>query len=616
MQAGLLPPCKGGDDPFLSEVPTPRASAAVTEPIGNVSERRFAFGQGQGDHEEKSRAFKATTSIASSQQSPKKRRINDEERRNDETSMVSLSRQGVMEMVEWAVDKALREFATKQARDAPISSTQNVYNEMRKSIELIQKQMTQMVSDAMGEMRAEAAERAETMPQRLLGRAPETAPTHTANRGREVNELHQIDAQKASKKTKHALHPSQTAPETWTEKIGSKAQGTNEWTTVSGRKKTTSMPKVLKKHPADQRRVLFLRQGPAQQRDPRDIMLAINKALAKEGANATVRLVGLRYTRRGHLSGLTVEHGRADDLLEYAATVTAAARDLDPAVVEVEKTEKWRKLRVHGVSLDRYLGDGGLELAKQEIELMTGEALPYAPRWIRSQTLEERFHSGTVARSTLVVTFRSKNAADTIMAKGLSFGGRRHEAEKFWTKGEGGICMQCCGRDHFGKCSETAKCYVCAEQHKGLEHRCQTKGCEKKSAPCEHHAAKCANCGGKHMATSPRCPEKWHQKQRKKNEATELQHSQPEVNTEEAIPSGIISEQPSNAGRAERVSEPRSTPSLPKTPAVNPPVPSSEWGEETLPFEMDIESDVESSSPTPRQRSMTPIAISDDSATT
>jgi hypothetical protein len=597
-------------------VPTQRASAAITEPIGNVSERRFAFGQGQGDHEERSRAVRATTSIISSQESPKKRRINDEERRIDETSMVSLSVQGVTEMVEWAVDKALREFATKQARNAPISSAQNVYNETRRSIELIQKQMTQMVSEAMVKMRAEAAERAETMLQRLLRRAPETAPTHIANRDREANEFHQIDAQKVSKKTQNALHLGQTAPETWTDKIGSKAQGTNEWTTVGGRKKPTSMPKVLKKHPADQRRVLFLRQDPAQQSDPRDIMLAINKALAQEGTSATVRLVGLRYTQRGHLSGLTVEHARAEDLLEYAARVTAAARTLDPAIVEVEKTEKWRKLRVHGVSLDRYLGEGGLDLAKQEIELMTGETLPYAPRWIRSQTLEERFHSGTVARSTLVVTFRSKNAADTIMAKGLSFGGRRHEAEKFWMKGEGGICVQCCGRDHFGKCNETAKCYVCAEQHKGSEHRCQTKDCEKKSAPCEHHAAKCANCGGKHMATSPRCPEKWHQKQRKTTEATQLQHSQTEVNTEEAMHSSTIPEQQSNVGRPERVSEPRSTPSLPKTPAVNPPVPDAEWGKQALPFEMDIESDVESSSPTPRQRSMTPITISDDSATT
>jgi hypothetical protein len=35
-------------------------------------------------------------------------------------------------------------------------------------------------------------------------------------------------------------------------------------------------------------------------------------------------------------------------------------------------------------------------------------------------------------------------------AKGLTYSGRRHKAERFWERGEGGMCMRCCGRDHFG----------------------------------------------------------------------------------------------------------------------------------------------------------------------
>ena len=282
----------------------------------------------------------------------------------------------------------------------------------------------------------------------------------------------------------------QVAKQTWANRFGSTTQVTEDWTTVGGRKKPTSSKKVLQKYPADQRRILLLRQGYAQQRDPRHIMLAINKGLVQARADPAIRMVGLRYTKVGNLSGVTVEHARADDLLEYAATVLTSARALDPSVTEVEKTDRWRKLRVHGVSLDRYLCKGGLDLAREEIVLMTGERLPYAPRWIRSDGLEERFHSESITHSSLVVTVKSKALADTIMAKGLSFGGRRHEAGRFWTKREGGICTHCCGRDHFGKCDEAARCYVCAENHPGSEHRCQTEICGKKSMLCEHKAAK------------------------------------------------------------------------------------------------------------------------------
>lgn len=102
------------------------------------------------------------------------------------------------------------------------------------------------------------------------------------------------------------------------------------------------------------------------------------------------------------------------------------------------------------------------------------------------------------------------------------------------------------------------------------------------------------------MATSPRRPEKWQQKQSKRSEATEVQNSPTQKAPKVATHSGTTTEQPRSVARPERVSEPRSTPSLPKTPAVSRPAPASGWGEESLPFEMDFEPDDESSSPTPR----------------
>lgn len=58
---------------------------------------------------------------------------------------------------------------------------------------------------------------------------------------------------------------------------------------------------------------------------------------------------------------------------QLAPAVLAAVKKLDPEVACMEKTEKWLKLRVHGVVLDCYTAEGGLDVAREEIEVMTGE---------------------------------------------------------------------------------------------------------------------------------------------------------------------------------------------------------------------------------------------------
>jgi hypothetical protein len=93
------------------------------------------------------------------------------------------------------------------------------------------------------------------------------------------------------------------------------------------------------------------------------------------------------------------------------------------------------------------------------------------------------------------------------------------------------MCMQCCGHDHFGKCTETAKCYICAGEHEGAKHQCTTEGCGKKAEPCDHHVAKCANCGGAHVATSRRCPEKFSSRQKRANDLQGMRSSPPLMDT-------------------------------------------------------------------------------------
>lgn len=318
------------------------------------------------------------------------------------------------------------------------------------------------------------------------------------------------------------------AQPSWANVAVTGAQTANGWTTV------TNVKRKIKKHSMDQRRILFTRNIQSHTCDPRDIMFEVNKALAHARAYVTVRLVKMGYTEKGSLTGVMSENACFEDLLEYATTVMAAVQNLDPEVTNMEKTEKWRKLRVHGVELDRYMGEGRLQVAREEIELMTDEQLPYAPRWIKEDSLHERFHSGLIKRSTLVLTVKSKRAADAMLAKGLSFGGRRHEVERFWETGEGGMCMRCCGRDHFGKCTEEAKCFVCAGDHEGSKHLCAVQGCDKKSEPCAHQVAKCTNCKGQHPATSRRCPERFSGRQTHTKQPTEMGSSPPTMRMQSA----------------------------------------------------------------------------------
>jgi hypothetical protein len=196
----------------------------------------------------------------------------------------------------------------------------------------------------------------------------------------------------------------------------------------------------------------------------------------------------------------------------------------DPEVAYMEKTEKWLKLRVHSIALGRYMR---LEVAREEIELMAGEHLPFVPRWIKGDTLAECYESGSIKRSILVSTVKSEKAADAIVAKGLSFKGRHHEIERFRERGRGGMCMRCCGRDHFGQCTEDPKYFVCVGDHKGSKHECTVEGCGKRSGPCEHHAAEYANCKAPHPATSPRCPERRSGRQTRKQKETEMRSSPP-----------------------------------------------------------------------------------------
>ena len=59
-----------------------------------------------------------------------------------------------------------------------------------------------------------------------------------------------------------------------------------------------------------------------------------------------------------------------------------AAKTIDQAIVGVEVLEHWQRLKVHGIPLERYLGEGNMDLLKREVKSSTGIELKTLPRWL------------------------------------------------------------------------------------------------------------------------------------------------------------------------------------------------------------------------------------------
>jgi hypothetical protein len=507
-----------GDGGTLSSVPQGSDSPEKTsEPIGSLAQYQLSTPSFRRirpqDWEEWQKATRC-------QASPKKRKV------DQETTNMRTHENALVKLLEDTMARMLQASAAPMPAAASLDHAQTIRSEMRESIKEMKVELTQLVSTMMETMQAEADRRADAILQTVM-QMPKNAPETENNRAAPVVETDATSGQRMrTTASRGQQQPVQAAQPSWATVTGNGTQKPSSWTTVTNGKNE------VKKHPLDQRRILFVRNVRPHTCDTRDIMFEVNKALAHARAKVTVRLIKMGYTEKGNLTGVMGENACAEDLFTHAQAVMAVVQKLDPEVVYMDKTDKWCKLRVHGVALDRYMVEGGLDLAREEIELMTGEQLPYAPRWIKGETLGERYQNGSIKRSTLVLTVKSKQAADTIIAKGLSFGGRRHEAERFWEQGQGGMCMRCCGRDHFGKCVEEAKCFVCAGKHEGSKHECTIESCSKRSEPCEHYAARCANCQGPHQATSKKCPERRASRQKHVRQRTEIRSSPPMMETE------------------------------------------------------------------------------------
>ena len=231
------------------------------------------------------------------------------------------------------------------------------------------------------------------------------------------------------------------------------------WTEVKyANKKNVGAKKGMQKQEPGGRRILFPREEVQPKRSEEDIMLALNEALQKAGEPATVRFSRIGYSQSGAISALLTEKADAKELLETRRNILIrAAKTVDTAVIGAEALEHWQRLKVHGMPLGRYLGEGKMELLKREVESSTGVQLKTTPRWlIHESRLRERQESENYCGSSIVITVANNSDATYLYARGLRFGETLKVVERYWKAELRSVCLVCfvIGHDCLGKCEQ------------------------------------------------------------------------------------------------------------------------------------------------------------------
>lgn len=117
------------------------------------------------------------------------------------------------------------------------------------------------------------------------------------------------------------------------------------------------------------RRILFLHGILGQEITEDDLILALNKVLLKAEEGLDTWFYRVRYGLFEPISVLLTKKANVGLLIPRLSNVLIwIIKTVDFRIVEIEVLEHWQWLKVHGMRLERYLGEGMIELSKREVE--------------------------------------------------------------------------------------------------------------------------------------------------------------------------------------------------------------------------------------------------------
>lgn len=311
---------------------------------------------------------------------------------------------------------------------------------------------------------------------------------------------------------------------TFAEAVKAKAEKAEDgWKQVGkgGKEKREQKPARMtpaKNPPLEKRRILFCRDNaiPPTRRTATDILSAINRALYAANAEPFIRVMDAKFTEKGNCSAVTTHNSTAEMMGRYRDVVLKAARTQDEGIIDFGSNEPWKRVKVHGVALERYVGKGtyGTGKLKEELEAENeGLVIPLSIRWLgQLHNIKQRWRAGEIKASSVTFVIRGNDMAAKFIKSGVRICGRIHETVEFVELGPDTQCQACSGWGHLeSNCAfpGNPRCSLCAGGHRTENHACSVTGCQaKKGATCAHLTTKCPNCRGPHTALYRGCTEK------------------------------------------------------------------------------------------------------------
>jgi hypothetical protein len=114
-------------------------------------------------------------------------------------------------------------------------------------------------------------------------------------------------------------------------------------------------------------------------------------------------------------------------IMHYWNEMVNAIREVDRAVLDVHELEKWIRLKVHGIPLNRFMGKGMYGFQKLQLEIQANHhnvQVLLGIRWLGNpHIIKEWYWAGDIQSSSAVFTIKGSKAAEALVAKGVILGG-------------------------------------------------------------------------------------------------------------------------------------------------------------------------------------------------